>query len=44
MLVYVDDLMIKGNNIEAISKLKLVSDTKFSSIKDLCHLKYFLDF
>ena len=41
MLVYVDDLIITGNNLEAIRKIKSQLKEKFD-IKDLGYLKYFL--
>ncbi|KAF5193418.1 Retrovirus-related pol polyprotein from transposon re2 [Thalictrum thalictroides] len=41
VLVYVDDILVTGNNSEAISNLKDFLRTKFH-IKDLGRLKYFL--
>lgn len=43
ILVYVDDLILTGNNIKEITYTKQFLDIKFS-IKDLGHLKYFLEF
>ncbi|KAJ0837837.1 putative RNA-directed DNA polymerase [Helianthus annuus] len=41
LLVYVDDIVITGNNSEEINKVKQLLNTSFS-IKDLGLLKYFL--
>ncbi|GJZ13898.1 ribonuclease H-like domain-containing protein, partial [Tanacetum coccineum] len=41
LLVYVDDIMITGSDIDGINKFKLFLSTKFL-IKDLGSLKYFL--
>nr|GFA62419.1 ribonuclease H-like domain-containing protein [Tanacetum cinerariifolium] len=41
LLVYVDDIIITGNNSSEIEKLKAFLKTKFM-IKDLGRLKYFL--
>ncbi|KAJ1704569.1 hypothetical protein LUZ63_004348 [Rhynchospora breviuscula] len=41
LLVYVDDIIITGNNSHAISSLIKALDNQFS-IKDLGHLNYFL--
>jgi hypothetical protein len=41
VLVYVDDLIITGNNLEEIRKIKSQLKEKFD-IKDLGYLKYFL--
>lgn len=43
ILVYVDDLVLAGNDIYEINNLKQVLDTSYN-IKDLGHLKYFLGF
>ncbi|MCH80835.1 retrovirus-related Pol polyprotein from transposon TNT 1-94 [Trifolium medium] len=43
ILVYVDDLVLGGTDMDEISQLKSLLDTKFS-IKDLGILKYFLGF
>jgi hypothetical protein len=43
ILVYVDDLVMGGTDINEINKLKALLDQKFS-IKDLGSLKYFLGF
>lgn len=43
VLVYVDDLILAGNNISEINSIKSVLGAKFS-IKDLGNLKYFLGF
>ncbi|CAJ2666297.1 unnamed protein product [Trifolium pratense] len=43
ILVYVDDLVLGGTDIDEIHQLKALLDTKFS-IKDLGSLKYFLGF
>jgi hypothetical protein len=43
ILVYVDDLVLGGTDIEEINQLKSMLDQKFS-IKDLGQLKYFLGF
>lgn len=42
LLIYVDDLIIYGNDIGAINHLKHILDTAFK-IKDLGNLQYFLD-
>ncbi|XP_061996687.1 uncharacterized mitochondrial protein AtMg00810-like [Rosa rugosa] len=41
MLIYVDDILITGNNLDSIKALKQFSHTRFR-IKDLGDLKYFL--
>ncbi|XP_019416398.1 PREDICTED: uncharacterized protein LOC109327687 [Lupinus angustifolius] len=41
MLVYVDDLILTGNDLQQISNTKIILDNKFS-IKDIGQLKYFL--
>ncbi|XP_021623921.1 uncharacterized mitochondrial protein AtMg00810-like [Manihot esculenta] len=41
LLVYVDDVILTGNSIDAINKCKLALDSKFT-IKDLEPMKYFL--
>ena len=41
LLVYVDDILLTGNDLGCISALKLLLDTKFG-LKDLGSLKYFL--
>ncbi|KAK2354629.1 putative mitochondrial protein [Trifolium repens] len=43
ILVYVDDLVMGGTDMDEITQLKALLDSKFS-IKDLGHLKYFLGF
>ncbi|GAU43223.1 hypothetical protein TSUD_241130 [Trifolium subterraneum] len=43
ILVYVDDLVLGGTDIDEITHIKALLDTKFS-IKDLGALKYFLGF
>ena len=42
MLIYVDDILIIGNNVNAILSLKQFLNSHFW-IKDLGNLKYFLD-
>lgn len=41
LLMYVDDMIITGNDPAYVASLKLVLDKKFG-IKDLGSLKYFL--
>ncbi|GKA84810.1 ribonuclease H-like domain-containing protein [Tanacetum coccineum] len=41
LLVYVDDIVITGNNLEEINKFKIFLSSKFM-IKDMGKLKYFL--
>jgi Reverse transcriptase (RNA-dependent DNA polymerase) len=41
MLVYVDDIIIAGNNLKKINRVKIQLKEKFE-IKDLELLKYFL--
>ena len=41
LLVYVDDMIITGNDLDCVASLKSVLDQKFG-IKDLGSLKYFL--
>ena len=41
LLVYVDDMVITGNNPNCVAVLKSILDAKFG-IKDLRSLKYFL--
>ena len=41
LLVYVDDILITGNDAQCVTDLKKILDTKFG-IKDLGVLKYFL--
>ncbi|XP_057740476.1 uncharacterized mitochondrial protein AtMg00810-like [Arachis stenosperma] len=43
LLVYVDDLVLAGNDLRKITQVKALLDVKFK-IKDLSHLKYFLGF
>lgn len=43
VLIYVDDLLLVGNNMNEIIKLKVLLNEKFS-IEDLGNLKYFLGF
>ena len=43
LLIYVDDILIMGNDLTIISALKLFLHSHFR-IKDLGHLKYFLGF
>jgi hypothetical protein len=43
ILVYVDDLVLGGTDVDEINHIKTLLDTKFS-IKDLGVLKYFLGF
>ena len=40
-LVYVDDILIASNDVDAINVFKQFLDNKFK-LKDLCTLKYFL--
>ena len=42
LLIYVDDVLIAGDDIEFIQSTKAALDKKFT-IKDLACLKYFLD-
>ncbi|KAL0373094.1 UNVERIFIED_CONTAM: Retrovirus-related Pol polyprotein from transposon RE1 [Sesamum calycinum] len=42
LIVYVDDVLLTGNSMDAISVLKRYLDDLFT-IKDLGHAKYFLD-
>ena len=41
LLIYVDDILIASNNIEAVNTFKIFLDAKFK-LKDLGTLKYFL--
>ena len=41
LLVYVDDILIASNNVDAVNTFKLFPDNKFK-LKDLGTLKYFL--
>ena len=41
LLVYVDDIFIASNNVDAVNTFKLFLDNKFK-LKDLDTLKYFL--
>ena len=41
LLVYVDDILIASNNVEAVNTFKVFQDDKFK-LKDLGTLKYFL--
>uniref|UniRef100_A0A2N9IJP3 Reverse transcriptase Ty1/copia-type domain-containing protein n=1 Tax=Fagus sylvatica TaxID=28930 RepID=A0A2N9IJP3_FAGSY len=41
LLVYVDDILITSNNLEAINQLKVFLDRQFK-LKDLGNLRYFL--
>jgi Reverse transcriptase (RNA-dependent DNA polymerase) len=41
VLVYVDDIIIAGNNLEEINRVKMQLKEKFD-VKDLRLLKYFL--
>ena len=41
LLVYVDDILIASNDVDAVNTLKLFLDNKFK-LKDLGTLKYFL--
>ena len=43
LLVYVDDMIITGNDLDCVASLKSVLDQRFE-IKDLGSLKYFLGF
>ena len=40
LLVYVDDILIASNNVDAVNEFKLFLDNKFK-LKDLGTLKYF---
>jgi Reverse transcriptase (RNA-dependent DNA polymerase) len=42
VLVYVDDIIITGNNLEEINRVKMQLKEKFD-VKDLRLLKYFLE-
>ncbi|KAK4381353.1 Retrovirus-related Pol polyprotein from transposon RE1 [Sesamum angolense] len=42
LIVYIDDVLLTGNSMDAISVLKRYLDDLFT-IKDLGHAKYFLD-
>ena len=41
LLVYVDDILLTGNNVACVNNLKKVLDNKFG-LKDLGSLRYFL--
>lgn len=41
LLVYVEDIILAGNYVDEINRVKVTLDTKFK-IKDLGKLKYFL--
>ena len=41
LLVYVDDILLIGNNVDCVNNLKKVLDAKFG-LKDLGSLRYFL--
>ena len=41
LLVYVDDILITSNDLEAVNSLKLFLDKLFK-LKDLRNLRYFL--
>ena len=41
LLVYVDDILITSNDLEAVNSLKLFLDKQFK-LKDLGNLRYFL--
>ena len=41
LLVYVDDILLTGNNVDCVNNLKKVLDAKFG-LKDLGSLRYFL--